>query len=201
MKLAKIWSFSLASLITFSGTIALAQSGATYQNWYPSSIQMANGLRYPCALTALPTDLKGIPAGDKRYINHVYAMILKCVQAKTLMLSNLRDAKKARTAYSKYYYDTRSYLEKIRNEPTPKGLESFRNQVVKAIMLQITFFDKASKQAGKGANWNQLMAIPEGKQASGMLIAAWGKMSGRYPAWDKATKDSIYHHLCALDLF
>ncbi len=37
--------------------------------------------------------------------------------------------------------------------------------------------------------------------ASARLIAAWGKMSARYPAWSAETRDSIYHHLCALDLF
>jgi hypothetical protein len=44
-------------------------------------------------------------------------------------------------------------------------------------------------------------AIPEGRQASARLIAAWGKMSARYPTWSAESRDSIYHHLCALDLF
>jgi len=26
-------------------------------------------------------------------------------------------------------------------------------------------------------------------------------MQARYPAWPPETRDSIYHHLCALDLF
>lgn len=176
-------------------------ASATYQNWYPSSIALPAGLRYPCALTALPPNLRGIPKADKKYINHVYAMILKCVQAKTIMLSNLNRPKRARQAYSKYYYDTQAALKKIREEPTPRGLESFRNQVLKAIMLQMKFFDKASRKAQQGSSFNQLMAIPEGKQASTLLRAAWGKMAARYPRWDRATKDSIFHHLCALDLF
>ena len=43
--------------------------------------------------------------------------------------------------------------------------------------------------------------IPEGRQASGRLIAAWGRMQARYPQWSRETSDSVYHHLCALDLF
>lgn len=181
--------------------IAQNNKSGTYQNWYPSSINLPNGLRYPCALTALPPDLKGIPKADKKYINHVYAMILKCVQAKTVMMSNLNNPARVRNAYSKYYYDTKAALDKIRQEPAPKGLGSFRNQVVKAIMLQMTFFDKASRLAAKRTPFNKLMAIPEGKQASSLLRSAWGKMANRYPSWSHRTKDSIYHHLCALDLF
>jgi hypothetical protein len=26
-------------------------------------------------------------------------------------------------------------------------------------------------------------------------------MAARYPAWSAATQQSVYHHLCALDLF
>jgi hypothetical protein len=43
--------------------------------------------------------------------------------------------------------------------------------------------------------------LPEGRQASGRLVAAFGQMQARYPSWSAATRDSIYHHLCALDLF
>ena len=43
--------------------------------------------------------------------------------------------------------------------------------------------------------------IGEGRQASQRLIAAWGKMRARYPRWSAETGNSIYHHLCALDLF
>jgi hypothetical protein len=37
--------------------------------------------------------------------------------------------------------------------------------------------------------------------ASSRLIAAWGRMQARYPGWPSETRESIYHHLCALDLF
>ena len=43
--------------------------------------------------------------------------------------------------------------------------------------------------------------LPQGRQASARLVGAWSQMQARYPAWSAATRDSIYHHLCALDLF
>jgi hypothetical protein len=169
-------------------------------NWYPSSIALPAGLSYPCALRPLPSNLAGIPAADRRYINHAYALILQCVQAKTIMVSKLTKGS-ARNGYSTYYNTTRYALEKLRAEPTPKGLESFRNQVMNAILLQVKFFDKASLAAEANTPFNQLMQIPEGRQASSLLINAFGQMSARYPQWSAETKDSIYHHLCALDLF
>ena len=47
----------------------------------------------------------------------------------------------------------------------------------------------------------EVYPIAEGRQASGRLISAWGRMQARYPGWSPETRDSIYHHLCALDLF
>ncbi|MBK9144166.1 MAG: hypothetical protein IPM23_16855 [Candidatus Melainabacteria bacterium] len=191
--------YLIALIASFSGP-APAPAADT-SNWYPSSIALPNGMSYHCKLTPLPQSLKGIPEGDRVYINHAYAMILRCAQAKTIMVEALKDKSKARAGYSKYYYSTREALEKLRAEPTPKGLETFRNQVVKAIQLQMSFFDKASTLSEKGASWGQIMAVPEGKQASSLLFAAWAQMQSRYPAWDAGTKDSVYHHLCALDLF
>ncbi len=43
--------------------------------------------------------------------------------------------------------------------------------------------------------------VPEGRQASRHLFSAWARMQARYPSWSRETADSIYHHLCALDLF
>lgn len=179
---------------------AARPNNGQFVNWYPPSIALPQGLNYPCALTPLPTALPGIPAGDRNYINHVYSMLLKCVQAKTIMLSKLKRGEAA-SAYTRYYADTYKALETIRNEPTPQGLESFRNQVMTAITTQVTFFSKAAKAAEAGTDGNTIMQIPEGRQASSMLISAWGEMAARYPQWSAETKDSMYHHLCALDLF
>ncbi len=171
-----------------------------YQNWYPSSIALPDGLQYHCQLRPLPSALPGIPEADRAYINHTYAMILRCTQAKTILYSKLTSPN-ARSFYARYYSDTAAAVERIRKEPTPFGLEGFRNRVVRAIVLQMTFFDKATKAAEGRQSFQQIIQIPEGRQASSELMGAWNDMSGRYPQWGADTKDSIYHHLCALDLF
>lgn len=174
--------------------------GAQFEDWYPRSIALPDGVAYHCNLTPLPRSLPGIPESDRRFINHTYAMILRCAQAKTIIVSKMQPGK-ARTAYRRYYAETYQALDKIRREPTPKGLERFRNQVLNAITLQVKFFDKASKATDAGTDWNSVLQYPEGKQASTLLISAFGEMAQRYPSWRADTKDSIYHHLCALDLF
>lgn len=192
-----------ALLLFFSAMLAQNPAGAESDDWYPASIAMPGGLNYPCALTALPRNTPGIPRDDSKYINHVYAMILKCVQAKTAMLAGLQSSSptEGKRAYARYYFDTSQAAAKIRLEPTPNGLETFRNQVLQAINLQVAFFNKAKEQRQAGKSVQEIMSIPEGQQASGQLQAAWQQMAARYPTWSNETKDSIYHHLCALDLF
>lgn len=48
---------------------------------------------------------------------------------------------------------------------------------------------------------SDVYAVPEGRQASTRLVEAWARMEARYPGRSTETRDSIYHHLCALDLF
>lgn len=199
------WFFAL--LIIANSQAASSQAAKSKQksptqfvDWYPQSIALPNGVAYHCDLTPLPRSLPGIPESDRRYINHTYSMILRCAQAKTIMISKMQPGS-ARTAYSRYYADTSQALDKIRREPTPKGLERFRNQVMNAIILQVKFFDKASKATEAGTSLNAVLQYPEGKQASALLVSAFGEMAQRYPSWGGDTKDSIYHHLCALDLF
>jgi hypothetical protein len=55
------------------------------------------------------------------------------------------------------------------------------------------------REAGRGMA--DVYQIAEGRQASARLISAWGRMQARYLAWSSETSNSIYHHLCALDLF
>lgn len=191
---------SLVSVFLLSVTAsgALAQG---YQNWYPRSITPPNGYQYPCALTALPDNLTGISAADRQFINHVYSQILKALQAKMVMLSALNGSGGFSTAYSTYYGQIAALRAKILAEPTPGGLETFKAQVISAIDNQCSFFDKAQKMRQQGKSFDEVMQVPEGKTASQMLMAAWNEMSKRYPSWSPEVKDSIYHHLCALDLF
>lgn len=190
----------LGTALLFSLLSAPVAFGAG-EDWYPSSIALPQGYSYPCALTALPRSLPGIPTADRTYINHVYSMILKCVQAKVIVYASLNNKNTIDAAYSRYYYDTKAAYEKIKAEPTPRGLETFRNQLLTALGLQMSFFAKGTQMCKSGSNFNQIIALPEGHQASAQLQAAWSSMMGRYPSLPADTKDSIYHHLCALDLF
>lgn len=194
--------YFLMSLLAASQLGAIYGAHAqNYQNWYPRSIAPPSGYQYPCALTALPDDLTGIPAADKQFINHVYSLILKALQAKMVMLSALNGSSGFYSAYQTYYAAIASTRAKILAEPTPGGLESFKAQVVSAIDNQAQFFNKAQTMRQQGKSFEEVMQVPEGKTASQMLMAAWGEMAKRYPSWSPAVKDSIYHHLCALDLF
>jgi hypothetical protein len=190
-------SIALISMLCFSSG-ALAQN---YQNWYPRSITPPSGYQYPCALTALPDNLTGIPASDRQFINHIYSLILKALQAKMVMLSALNGSSGFSAAYATYYSQIAAQRAKIMAEPTPSGLETFKAQVVSAIDNQCSFFDKAQKMRQQGRSFEEVMQVPEGRTASQMLMAAWNEMAKRYPSWSPEVKDSIYHHLCALDLF
>ena len=83
----------------------------------------------------------------------------------------------------------------------PEGLGPFQQDVLAALELQQGFFRKALPLRAAGRGMDVAFQLPEGRQASGRLIAAFGQMQARYPSWSPATRDSIYHHLCALDLF
>jgi hypothetical protein len=191
------YSLALASII---GT-TYGVSAQSYQNWYPRDISPPSGQQYPCALTALPADLTGIPSGDRQFINHIYSLILKALQAKLVMLSALNGSSGFANAYSVYYATIAAQRAKIVAEPTPGGLESFKAQVVSAIDNQAMFFNKAQTMRQQGKSFQEVMQVPEGRTASQLLMAAWGEMAKRYPSWSPQVKDSIYHHLCALDLF
>ena len=190
--------------ILAAAALALPASAqqSTASDWYPASITPPAGHRYPCALTALPKDLTGIPASDKLFVNHVYAMLLKCLQAKLVLIDTLsQDNQNYARAFSTYMADTLAARKRILAEPAPKGLEPFKATVLKAIDTQMQFFTKGVDARNSGKTAQDVWAIPEGKQASSLLISAWGQMESRYPQMSSAVRDSTYHHLCALDLF
>jgi hypothetical protein len=199
--LKKVLSTQLLA-ITLLASTASETFGQSYQNWYPSSIALPQGHSYPCALTGLPTNLEGIPAGDRRFINHVYALLLQCVQAKTIMIDCLMTENGAfSSSYSRYYAQTAQARQKIMAEPVPANLQAFRDNTVNALDTQIRFFARASQARSKGTSYQEVIAYPEGRQASGLLMAAWSAMQSQYPSMAGKVKDSTYHHLCALDLF
>jgi len=179
-----------------------ASAQTASQDWYPRTIGAPAGHQYPCSLTALPKDLSGIPDSDKLFVNHVYAMLLKALEAKLLMIDALMGYNDSYTqVYKKYYADTVTARQKILAEPVPAGLQSFRDTVISAIDQQIIFFTKATKTRQGGQSAAEVMRIPEGQKSSTLLHQAWGGMESRYPKMNAQLKDSTYHHLCALDLF
>lgn len=179
------------------------QSKESYEDWYPADITPPAGTRYPCALTALPRDLPGIPKGDRRFVNHVYTMLLKATQAKLVLLSALDGSDTAALEQSSAAYRRTmdEALEKVRAEPVPPGLEGFAQDVIAALELQRDAFDQAVRARTRGGRTDEVFRMPESREASQRLIAAWNKMSQRYPDWPQPMRDSVYHHLCALDLF
>ena len=168
---------------------------------YPDDITPPAGTRYPCALTALPRGLPGIPEADRVYINRTYARILRATQAKLVLLKALEDGRDMPGALARYQDATRGLAERLVAEAAPAGLGPFQEDVEKALALQQAFFAKAVPMREAGRSMGDVYGIGEGRDASSRLISAWGRMQSRYPAWSPETKDSIYHHLCALDLF
>lgn len=128
-------------------------------------------------------------------------MILKCIQAKVMIWGSLNNKNTIDAAYAHYYAETKAAADKIRAEPIPKGLETFQNQILTAIALQMTFFSKAQNMVKTGRTFDEIMALPEGRQASAQLQSAWSATMQRYPGLPSEMQNSIYHHLCALDLF
>ena len=168
---------------------------------YPDDITPPPGTHYPCALTPLPKTLAGVPEAERSYINRTYARVLRATQAKLVALKALEDEQGIAQAMERYDATTEKLMTALRDDQVPAGLESFRSDVVASLDLQRNFFRKAAPLRQSGRSMTDVYAVSEGREASARLMAAWGEMQARYPAWSEATKDSIYHHLCALDLF
>jgi len=172
------------------------------QDWYPADVAPPPGTQYPCALTALPRDLPGIPADERLFINHVYSMVLRATRAKLVLQKALVAGGPAlEAAHADYRRNTGEALAKIRAERVPSGLEEFGEDVASAIELQRMAFSRAVRARAGGEPAGQEYRAPEARGASQKLMAAWAAMTQRYSAWTPEMKDSVYHHLCALDFF
>jgi hypothetical protein len=185
------------------GVTAQAQDTAlpAADDWYPRDITPPAGTRYPCALTPLPRALPGIPESDRRYVNHVYTLLLRATQAKLLLLAAMEGPRDLEAPHRRYREQLAEQTGRLAKEPVPAGLEPFHADVGAALALQGQFFEAAVPARAAGRTMVEVYAIPAGRTASGRLIAAWGRMQARYPGWPAQTRDSVYHHLCALDLF
>jgi hypothetical protein len=185
------------------GVTAQAQDTAlpVADDWYPRDITPPAGTRYPCALTPLPRSLPGIPESDRRYVNHVYTLLLRATQAKLVLLAAMEGPRDVEAAHVRYREQLAEQTGRLAKESVPAGLEAFHADVGAALALQGQFFEAAVPARIAGRTMAEVYAIPAGRTASGRLIAAWGRMQARYPGWPAETRDSVYHHLCALDLF
>ena len=168
---------------------------------YPADISPPPGTQYPCALTALPKDLAGIPVEDHDYINRTYTRVLRATQAKLIVLKALNEKSDATAEAATYDANVEKIVNALKSDTAPDDLRAFHSEVITAIELQRSFFARAASDRRGGASMEQVHKLPQGREASAKLMSAWGQMSARYPEWSEATKDSIYHHLCALDLF
>ena len=191
----------VAAALAVATAARAAEPPAAAEDVYPADITPPAGTQYPCALTALPRALPGIPEADRAYVNRTYARVLRATQAKLVLLRALEEARDLPAAHARYEETTRALAARLRAEAAPDGLAAFQEDVAQALALQQTFFARAVplRQAGRGMP--EVYQIPEGRTASARLISAWGRMQARYPSWSAETRDSIYHHLCALDLF
>jgi hypothetical protein len=191
----------VAAALAVATAARAAEPPAAAEDVYPADITPPAGTQYPCALTALPRALPGIPEADRAYINRTYARVLRATQAKLVLLKALEERRDLPAAHARYEETTRALAARLRAEAAPDGLAAFQEDVGQALALQQTFFARAVPLRQAGRAMPEVYQIPEGRTASARLISAWGRMQARYPSWSAETRDSIYHHLCALDLF
>ena len=197
---------SSVAVVVVSGVLSavttlLGGHGATrvQADEYPADITPPAGTRYPCALTALPPALPGIPEADRAYLSRTYAVILRATHAKLVALKALESRRDLPLALARYQDATRPLALKLA-QPPPAGLAAFQEDVLQALALQQAFFAEATRLREAGREMDEVYAIPQGQQASAELASAWSRMQARYAEWSPETKDSLYHHLRALDL-
>jgi len=191
----------VAAALAVATAARAAEPPAAAEDVYPADITPPAGTQYPCALTALPRALPGIPEADRAYINRTYARVLRATQAKLVLLKALEEGRDLPAAHARYEETTRALAARLRAEAAPEGLGAFQEDVGQALALQQAFFARAVPLRQSGRGMPEVYQIPEGRSASARLISAWGRMQARYPSWSAETRDSIFHHLCALDLF
>lgn len=172
-----------------------------FVDWYPDDISLPAGVEYPCPVTALPRELIGIPEADRGYVNHACAVIIELLRDKQVLLTAMAREQDTTAALAAYRATADEATTRLSAEVVPEGLERFHGAVLEAIALQKTFFEAAAPRRAGGASMQEVHTIPEGRAASGKLLEAWGAIEARYPGWGPAVKDSVYHHLCGLDLF
>lgn len=192
-----------------SGPATGKRAAEGYEDWYPDDISPPRGTQYPCALEPLPRDLSWLPAEERRFVNHAFALILEATRARLLCL---RDSAFEGTPEARYAQAVASVAQRLGKEPVPAGLQPFVDDVRAALDLQVRFYagfcaaaraERARKGTLDQSDWVTLHGrFPEGRQASTRLMDGWMKLQARWgKRMTQATSDCLMHHLCALDIF
>jgi len=148
--------FAVVALLMLLG----AGAAASAEDNYPSDITPPPGTRYPCALTALPRGLPGIPEADRAFINHTYARVLSATQAKLVLLKALEARQETSAALARYEQDTQGLAARQKADVVPPGLEAFQDDVLAALALQQSFFAQATALREAGVAWTRRTGCP-----------------------------------------
>ena len=116
--------------VALLGLFLLAAIRASAQDAYPSDITPPAGTQYPCALTALPRGLPGIPQADREYINRTYARVLRATQAKLVLLKALEERQDLDARLGRYLSELEPLVQRQRDDRVPDGLEPFQQDVL-----------------------------------------------------------------------
>lgn len=173
---------------------------------YPKDVRPPRGTQYPCEFTAIPAGLPGITAEHAPWVEHACATIVKAIHAKLPLLEAMRTGEKRKVngLHRTYQRTLREALRLLRDAEPPAPLVAFRDDVVAALDLQLQFFAEAVSRfhaQPHPAGYDSIWQVGQGREASQRLLGAWGKLQALYRGLPKETHDSLYHHLCALDLF
>ncbi len=174
--------------------------GRIFADWYPDDTSPPRGTAYPCAFSPLPKSLEGIPPSHHEYVNHAAGLLVKCIHQRLIVHKGLAEG--SEPVLATYLEVMRTTRDLLARETPPASLRGFHDDLVAAIDLQVKSYPEAfaARQQGKEVA-DALRAAPGFGQASARLHAAWTKLEQRYPGWSPAVKDSLYHHLCALDIY
>src|SRR5262245_43184020 len=109
-----------------AAALLLLAAFACAQDSYPADIAPPPGTRSPCALTALPPGLPGIPAAYREFVNRTYSRVLRATQAKLLLLKALEEGQGMSAALARYLEATDALAGRQKADVVPEGLGPFQ---------------------------------------------------------------------------
>lgn len=147
-----------------------AAPAAAFEDRYPVDIAPPPGCAFPCAVTPLPKDLEGISPVHRAFVNHAYALLVQAIHLRLEAWNGLGPPRPPAGLLERYTKGTREIVAKLKAEPTPRSMEAFRDDVVAALELQTSFFDRGYEARASGQAWQQIVeSVPEARQASAKL--------------------------------